>query len=307
MDDSTVVPSANTEVGTGDAPVVPNVSTSVSDAALAAARGGFSQPDADAHNANELGFAQACFAGVEPLIWNAVDSEPSSDGYGADVARFYEDVWGSVKAAVTVLIDSDGTRNYRASEETEAGDVGRNLVSQQHSVFKDICMILKGGDAESISQLVAVIEDTEKTPTWNRLRGVAKEVREGLVFEPSTYEDTLTHKGKVKGPDGKMIEKEFNIADTCASHDEITALKEATRTLSNDTKPERKGLTEAFWGLVGTDMQDKREGSAGTSTTQDTVVRMVDAIEQSPEGRQLAAKFLAKLEKLEARAAQLSR
>ena len=300
MNDSIVVPSVNTEADTESiALVVPDVSTVVSDAALAAARGGFTQPDADAHKANELGFAQACFAGVEPLILALCS--------GADVARFFEAVWDSVASAVTVLIDSDGSRFYRASEETAAGDVGRNLVSQQHSVFKDICMIMTGGNAEAIGRLVAIINDTEKTPTWNRLRGKAKEVREGLVFEPSTYEDTLTHKGKVKGPDGKMIEIDFNIADTCASHDEIVALKEATRTLSNDTKPERKGLTEAFWGLVGTNMQDKREGSVGTSTTQDTVLRIADAIDQSPEGRQLAATFLAKLEKLEARAEKLSK
>lgn len=300
MNDSTVVPSVNTEADTENTVlVVPNVDTVVSDAALAAARGGFSQSDADTHQANELGFAQACFAGVSPLVLGLCS--------GIDIARFYEAVWGSVASAVTVLIDSDGSRNYRASEETEAGDVGRNLVSQQHSVFKDICMIMTGGNAEAIGRLVAIINDTEKTPTWNRLRGEAKEVREGLVFEPSTYGETLAHKGKVKGTDGKMVEIDFDIAETCASHDEIVALEEQKRTLSKDTASARTGLTKAFWGLVGTDMQDKRDGSAGTSTTADNVVRIANIVEELPQGRQELEKFITKLEKLEARAAQLSK
>ena len=300
MDDSTGVPSVNTEVDTESiALVVPDVSTVVSDAALAAARGGFTQPDADAHKANELGFAQACFAGVEPLILALCS--------GADVARFFEAVWSSVASAVTVLIDSDGSKYYRASEETDAGDVGRNLVSQQHSVFKDICMIMTGGNAEAIGRLVAIINDTEKTPTWNRLRGEAKEVREGLVFEPSTYGDTLTHKGRVKGADGAMFEDEFNIADTCAVHDEITSLEEQKRTLAKDTASARAGLTKAFWSLVNTDMQDKREGSAGTSTTETNVVRIADLVEELPQGRQELEKFITKLEKQVARAEVLSK
>ena len=300
MNDSIEVPSANTEVGTEDTIlVVPDVSTEVSDAALAAARMGFTKPDADAHQANELCFAKTCFDGVRHLI---LDGES-----GKVIAAFYEDVWASVKAAVTVLIDSDGSKYYRASEEAEAGNVGRNLVSQQHGVFKDICLIMSLGNEPDIAKLVDIIEDKKATPTWNRLRGAAEEVRERLIFEPSTYgEDTLTHTGKVKGTDGKMIEKEFNIADTCASHDEIAALKQEAKTLSKETNPQRKGLTNAFWELRGTDMQDKRKGSEDTSTTEDNVVRIAEAVEGSKEGRQLAAEFVAKLKKLQAREGLLS-